>query len=125
MNASLKISPRIMNQLTFGKTLNGKVGAKVKATGNNPNNQAWITILMNKLIDRDGFSQFLNFQVEYIELKADFDEIKDNLDYDLYCVRKEIFYNINSEQELINLINNWLTDVDTLQPVAQINHPAY
>jgi len=126
MENQSNIDFKILNQLRHGKMADGKVGAKVSPTGSNPNNQAWITVRMNKGADCRGSITryyFLSYQIEYTEFRADYDEELHGLDWDYFLVRTEIFHNIKDEVELEKLLGKWLKDVNTLKPVANIEHP--
>ncbi|WP_157637743.1 hypothetical protein [Flexithrix dorotheae] len=117
-----------MNQLKNGRTANGMVGAKVSATGQNPNNKAWITVLMIKGADcREEITKFyfLNYEVEYLEFDEKYNEEIHGNDWDLFLIRTEKYYNIKDEIALENILRIWLDDVNRLKPVANIELPNF
>jgi len=117
---------KILNQLKNGKTANGMVGAKVSPTGDNPNNKAWITVIMQKLADCRGpitKYTFLNYELEYLEFDERYDEETCGYDWDLFLIRTEKFYNIKDELELEKLLGKWLENVNSLKPVSNIELP--
>ncbi len=109
--------------LYYGKSHNGMVGAKVKATGDNANNPAWIVIKPVKKPDYISDTIVQNFEVEYLELREDYNEEQHGWDYDYFYVKKEIYYNIQSEIELINLLKTWISDLNNLKHISDIEHP--
>lgn len=114
---------KLSNQLKFGKTNDGRIGAQIKPTGKNPHNKAWLTVVMRKTKDSNEIDEFYCYEVEYLELDENYSEEIYGLDYDLFYVKKETYFNIKNEKELANVLSAWLTDVNALKPVAQINHP--
>jgi hypothetical protein len=101
------------------------VGAKVKPTGDNPNNKAWITVVMKKGADFSAAIAkypFLNYEIEYLEFDEKYEEEKHGYDWDLFLVRTETHHNIKDETELERILGKWLDNVNDLQPVANIQH---
>ncbi len=120
------ISFKILNQLKNGRTADGKVGAKVNPTGDNPDNFAWITVEMIKGADcRKPIVRyyFLHYEIVYVEFRADYIEEIHGYDWDQFLVRTETYHNIKDEMELEQLLGKWLDDVNTLRPMANIDHP--
>lgn len=126
MTDSSKIPFRIINQLKNGRTQDGMVGAKVKATGDNPNNHCWLTIIEKKWFDssKSRYS-FLSYEVEYLELREEYNEEEHGYDYDEFYVKRETYYNIKNQEELVSLLKRWLDEFTLLKPVAHINHPIF
>jgi len=128
MEKKTEISFKILNQLKNGRTNDGRIGARVKPTGSNPNNQAWITVVMKKGADcREAITKyyFLSYEITYLELDEKFDiEMWDN-DWDYHIVRTEIFHNIKDEIELEKLLGKWLQNMNELKPAHKIGHPYY
>jgi len=117
---------KILNQLKNGRTADGMVGAKIAATGDNPNNKAWITVVMRKGADcSEAITKyyFLNYEIEYLEFDEKYEEEVNGFDWDLFLVRTEKFYNIKDEIELEKILGRWLEDVNVLKPVANIELP--
>jgi hypothetical protein len=126
MTQRTNIDFKILNQLKNGRTADGKVGAKVKPTGDNPNNKAWITVVMKKGVDcKDEITRyyFLNYEIEYLELDEEYDEEIHGYDWDLFLVRTEICHNIKDELELERILGKWLNNVNELKPASNIEHP--
>jgi len=122
------ISPKLLNHLRYAKTMHGKIGARVKATGDHPDNLAWITVLMHKGADFTGsFPKefFISYEIEYLELRADYVEELHGLDWDEFMVRTEKYHNIKEVAELERLLGKWLDDLGDLQPAGNIQHPAW
>ena len=109
--------------LHYGKSHQGIVGAKVKATGKNPSNPAWIAVKPIKGINNNGFEILKNFEVEYLELQEDYNEEDHGWDYDYFLVKKEIYYNLKTEEELIKLLKKWVNDFNNLKHITDIEHP--
>ena len=123
-----KIDFKILNQLKNGKTADGMVGAKVASTGNNPNNKAWITVVMRKGADcRESVTNhyFLNYEVEYWEFDEKYNEEDNGFNWDLFLVRTEKYYNIKNEIELERILLKWLENVNVLEPIANIELPNF
>jgi len=128
MEPKSNIDFKILNQLKNGRTADGKVGAKVAATGDNPNNKAWITVVMRKGADcTQAITKyyFLSYEIEYLEFDEKYKEEINGYDWDLFLVRTEKFYNIKNEIELEKLLGKWLKDVNHLKPVANIELPNF
>lgn len=124
MEEQSNFDPKILNQMRRGRTSDGRVGAKVLPTGENSNNHAWVTVLLNKAYDSVlSKTYFVSYEVEYLELAHDYNEYAD--DYDRYYVRKEVFYNIEGELALEAVIRKWLPNVGDLAPAANIGHPVF
>lgn len=127
-----KIPAKMMNLLMNGKAKNtgpnmGKVAAKVKPTGKNADNPAWISILSHHGSDcRNGYSidYFLNFEVEYLELNEHYED-RWYMDLDQYLVKRETYYNIKTETELEILLHTWLSDLSSLTHIQLTDHPDY
>ncbi len=120
------IDHRILNQLEHGKTYDGMVGAVVAATGDNPNNKAWITVVMKKGVDyrnEQVHYYFLHYEIEYLEFSEIYEEELHGYDWDMFLIRTEKYYNIKDEIGLEKLLKKWLADVNTLKPVANIGLP--
>lgn len=128
MKEETTVSYKILNQLRNGRTHDGRVGARVEPTGDNPQNQAWISVVMKKGADCRGTiikDYFLSYEVEYVELDENFAENKYDNDWDYHLVRTETFYNIGNEVELEKILRKWLPDMGSLKPVANIEHPYF
>ncbi len=126
MAEKTKINFKILNHLKNGRTADGKVGAKVLATGDHPNNKAWITVEMIKGADcttQITTYYFLSYEIEYLEFDERYDEELHGYDWDYYLVRTEKYYNIKNEIELEQLLSKWLNDVNDLKPVSNIELP--
>lgn len=129
----MSLDPKILNQLKHGRTADGKVGAKVTPTEDNPSNQAWITVVMRKAADFTGAIakyHFLNYEIEYVEFDEKYNEELHGLDWDMFMVRTETFHNIKDESDpiaigLVRILGKWLANVNDLQPFANIGHPTY
>jgi hypothetical protein len=122
----MKLSEKILNQLQYGKTSKGMVGCKVQATGENKSNHAWIGIEMMKHYDMQTEitkEYFIAFEVEYVELDEKYNAEEDVLDYDLFLVKKERFFNIKTVEELENILRKWVEDFTIIQPIANVGHP--
>ncbi len=127
MTKKTNIDFKILNQLENGITADGMVGSKVAATGDNPNNKAWITVIMKKGADcRKEIIKyyFLNYEIEYHEYDEKYDEEIHEYDWDLFLIRTEKYYNIKDDLELERLLKKWLIDVNILKPVSNINLPS-
>lgn len=126
MDPKTTIPFKILNHLRYGKTALGKVGAVVKPTGGYPDNQAWITVVMKNAVELvNGYPKpgFLNYEVEYMEFKAEYNEELYGYHWDLFLVRTETYHNIKDEWALEQILSKWLNDMSQLQPVARISHP--
>ncbi|RAK63855.1 hypothetical protein DLM85_20110 [Hymenobacter edaphi] len=66
----------------------------------------------------------LGYEVEYGELRADHDEDQHGFDYDLFYVRREIFYDLKDEDALNQALHRWLSDLHQLRPLANTDYPA-
>lgn len=122
----MNLNGKILNHLKYAKTARGMVGCKVLPTGKNINNLAWITIEMRRMYDFSGDIQreiFLAYEIEYVELNEKYREEEHVLDYDLFLVRKEHYFNIKTVEELERILRNWLDDFSVIQPIADSDHP--
>ncbi len=84
-----------------------------------------MTVVMRKTKNSNGIDKFYCFEVEYLELDENYSEEIYGLDYALFYVKKETYFNIKDERELETLLSHWLPTLDALKPVAQINHPHF
>lgn len=128
MKQQTSISYKILNQLKNGLTSDGRVGAKVRPTGDYLKNQAWISVVMKKGADcttSRTTHYFLSYEIEYVELDEKFNIDGYDNDWDYHLVRTETFHNISNELELEQLLGKWLEDMEELKPVARIDHPYY
>ncbi len=119
---------KILNQLKNGRTADGMVGAKVAANGDNPNNKAWITVVMRKGADYSENVRkhyFLNYEIEYLEFDEKYNENDNGYDWDLFLVRTEKYYNIKDEKDLERILLKWLENVNVLEPIANIELPNF
>ncbi len=119
---------KILNQLKNGRTADGMVGAKVAANGDNPNNKAWITVVMRKGADYSATvtkHYFLNYEIEYLEFDEKYNENDNGYDWDLFLVRTEKYYNIKDEKDLERILLKWLENVNVLEPIANIELPNF
>lgn len=124
----MRLNEKILNQLRYGKTSNGRVGCKVCATGNNKNNHAWISIQMIKGTDLSTEimkEYFIAYEVEYIELDEKYNEEEYGQDVDLCLVRKVHYYNIKDVEELEQILQNWIDDFSIIEPISNVGHPDY
>lgn len=109
-----------------GRTLDGKVGAKVQPSGDNPRNQAWIIARMHQGSDVRGpvpKTYFLSYEVEYTEFKENYKEELHGYDWDQFLLKTETWHNIENEQELEQILLKYMADVKDLVPAANIVHP--
>ena len=126
MTHNSNINLKILNQLKNGRTADGMVGSQISATGENPNNKAWITVVMKKGVDCRGEitkHYFLNYEIEYLEFDEKYNEEIHGYDWDLFLIRTEKYYNIKDELELERLLGKWLTDVNVLKPISNTDLP--
>jgi hypothetical protein len=123
-----KIAPNTINRLKFGRTAKGMVGCQVKPTGQNQNNMAWLTVIAKKSADctvEPTPYHFINYEVEYLELREGYDENLHGFDYDRFYVKKETYFNIKTEEELETLLSAWIDDFSVLTHIGNTNHPYY
>ncbi|GAB3831336.1 hypothetical protein [Hymenobacter jeollabukensis] len=123
----MAIPASILAQLHYGRTANGAVGCRVLPTGDNPDNQAWLKVIARKAVDarvNPPHETVWGYEVEYLELRADYDEDQHGFDYDLFYVRREIYYNLKDEAALIHVVRRWLSDLQQLRPLANTDYPA-
>lgn len=119
-----EIPRRVFLQMKNAKTMGGAVGCRVKASGDNPDNQAWITVKMNQKIDSVHWkTTFLHYVIQYLELRADYDDELNGWDYDEFYVKSETYHNIVDGTALVKLLHRWIDDLEELQPAFKIGHP--
>lgn len=121
----MKLSEKIINHLAYAKAFDGRVGSKVSATGTNSNNCAWIYIIAKKVYDVSGESNFICYEVAYSEFKETYNEEEHGLDYDLFLVREEFFYNIESIEGVEAILTKWMNDFSCIEPIVNVGHPMY
>jgi len=80
---------------------------------------------MRQTTDSNIGNKINSYEVEYLELDEAYSAELYGLDYDLFYVKKEIFFNIKNENELEALLIDWLPSLNVLKPVAQISHPCF
>jgi len=121
-----QLPEKIINRLKYGKTANGEVGMRVCPTGKNQRNKAWIKIKAIKGADciaELGYSYFLCYEVEYIELQETYNADLHGYDADLFLVKKEIYYNIKDETALEEVLSIWMDDFTQLKHIGNIDYP--
>jgi hypothetical protein len=67
----------------------------------------------------------VGYSVEYLELNAQYDENQSGMDYDLYFVKKEVYYNIKDHLSLYTILGRFLEDFSQIEPIANTDHPVY
>ena len=126
MEEKSSIEFKILNHLRYGKSSNGRVGAKVAPTGDNSKNLAWVVVEMIKGADcTEEFTKhyFVGYEVDYFEYREDFNHEIHGLDWDQLLYRTEKYHNIPSEVELEKVLNKWILDMRMLEPVDGLHMP--
>jgi hypothetical protein len=67
----------------------------------------------------------LSYEIDYIELDEGYNEETNGMDFDLFLVKKETYFNLKSVDQLEFILNKWINDFSILQPVANISHPMF
>ena len=116
----MSLSKKQYYQLKNGQTNSGKIGARVEADTGDVDNHAWIVVQMK---NRNITAVSPIFQVEYVELSKAYDEEVHGWDADLFLIKREIFYNLQTEKELTQLLTRWLDDLASLTPLHNIHFP--
>ncbi len=65
----------------------------------------------------------LCYEIEYIELKENYDIEEDNADFDLFLVKKETFYNLKEVSGLEVILSRWVDDFSVFEPISNVSHP--
>jgi len=121
-----KITDKILNHLKYGKTANGRVGCRVEAIEDKAN-KAWISISTKKNYDvrKDPTQEtIICYEIEYVELDKSYSEEK-GMDFDLFLVKKEMFYNLKDVSKLEETLRRWVRDFSIIEPIANVSHPMF
>jgi hypothetical protein len=122
-----KLTDKILNHLLHAKTADGRVGCRVQPR-EDTSNFAWLSIVASKTYDTRSnivLDVLVGYSVEYLELNAQYDENQSGMDYDLYFVKKEVYYNIKDHLSLYTILGRFLEDFSQIEPIANTDHPVY
>lgn len=122
-----KISDKILNHLAYSKSSGGLVGCQVKPTMDSLN-KAWLSIRAKKGYDiraEPNKEYITGYEIEFIELDKNYSEEETGMDFDLFLIKKIVYYNLKNVDQLERILREWISDFASIQPISNISHPMY